>query len=122
MNLTIVYILLSVAGGAIGQIVLKKGMESLGPLTLSLGQLWSIIWRLATNPYVIIGLAIYVVSTLFWLTALSRADLSFVYPFASLSYVGMLVAAWLIFKEDISLLRLAGTLMIGLGIFTISRS
>ena len=122
MKLSIIYIMISVLAGAIGQILLKKGMSSMGPLTLSLEQLWSILWRVGTNLYVIAGLAIYVTGTVFWLMVLSRVDLSFAYPFASLSYVVMLIASLLLFKEDISLIRLLGTCVVGLGVFIISRS
>ncbi len=122
MNIAIIYILISVMGGAVGQILLKKGMSNMGSITLSLDQLFNVLWRMATNPYVFIGLAIYVTGTVFWLAALSRVDLSFAYPFASLSYVIMLIASWLIFKENITLLRLVGTAMIGLGVLLISRS
>ena len=122
MSVAIAYILVSVVLGAVGQILLKKGMGSMGPLTLSAGQLGSILWRIVTNPYVVIGLGIYVCGTLFWLMALSRVDLSYAYPFASLSYVVMLVASWQLFSENISPLRLAGTLVICLGVLLISRS
>jgi drug/metabolite transporter (DMT)-like permease len=94
----------------------------MGPLTLSAGQLFPLVWRLATNPFVVIGLAVYMGGTLFWLTALSRVDLSYAYPFASLSYLVMLVAAWRLFGEDISALRILGSLVIMLGVFLISRS
>lgn len=122
MNVAVVYILISVLGGAAGQILLKQGMSTLGPLTLSLPQLGTILWRIGTNPFVIGGLFIYMLSTLFWLTALSRVELSFAYPFASLSYVVMLIAAWRLFDENISLPRLIGTLIIGAGVLLISRS
>jgi len=122
MNPAIGYIMISVLGGAVGQILLKKGMGAMGPLTLSLGKLGEVLWRMGTSPYVIVGLAIYVTGTVFWLVALSRVDLSYAYPFASLSYVVMLVAAWLLFKEDLSLMRLAGTAVVCLGVLLISRS
>ena len=122
MNLAIVYILVAVLAGAVGQILLKKGMGSMGALTLSFDQLWSILWRIGTNPYVIIGLIIYVCGTVFWLAALSRVDLSYAYPFASLSYIVMLIASWQLFNEDITPIRLLGTIVVGLGVFLISQS
>jgi drug/metabolite transporter (DMT)-like permease len=122
MNIAIVYILISVLSGALGQILLKKGMSGMGPLTLSVDQIGHILWRMGTNPYVVIGLTIYVGGTVFWLTALSRVDLSFAYPFASLSYVIMLIAAWQLFNENISPLRVLGTVVVGIGVFLISRS
>lgn len=118
----IVYIMISVLAGAIGQILLKKGMGSMGPLTLTVSQLGSTLWRIGTNPYVIIGLAIYMGGVVFWLTALSRVDLSYAYPFASLGYVVMLIASWLLFNENITPLRLLGTLVVCLGVLLISRS
>ncbi len=122
MTVAISYILISVIAGASGQVLLKKGMGSMGPLTLSMDQLFNILWRIGTNPYVIIGLTIYVGGTVFWLAALSRVDLSYAYPFASLSYVVMLVASWQLFSEDITPLRLLGTLVVCLGVFLISRT
>jgi drug/metabolite transporter (DMT)-like permease len=122
MTVAIVYILISVLTGAIGQVLLKKGMASMGPLTLTPEQLGSILWRIGTNPFVVVGLAIYVSGTVFWLTALSRVDLSYAYPFASLSYVVMLAASWLLFHENITFLRLLGTVVVCLGVFLISRS
>ena len=118
----IVYILISVLAGAIGQVLLKKGMGSMGPLTLTLNQLVGTLWRIGTNPHVIIGLAIYMGGTVFWLTALSRVELSYAYPFASLSYVVMLAASWLLFSENITSLRLLGTVVVCAGVFLISRS
>ena len=122
INLAIVYILVSVILGAVGQVLLKKGMGSMGPVTLVLNQLPATLWRMGTNPYVIIGLLTYVTGTVFWLAALSRVDLSYAYPFASLSYVVMLLASWFLFHENITPLRLIGTLVVALGVILISRS
>jgi drug/metabolite transporter (DMT)-like permease len=122
VSLAIGYILVSVVLSATGQILLKKGMNETGAITLSSNQIVSILWRIATNPYVIVGLMIYVCGTVFWLAALSRVDLSYAYPFASLSYVVMLTASWLLFHENITPLRLLGTLIVALGVIVISRS
>ena len=122
MNIAIVYILISVLAGGVGQVILKKGMGAMGPLTLSVSELGSILWRMATSPYVVIGLGIYALGTILWLTALSRIDLSYAYPFASLGYVIMLFASWQLFHENISLLRLVGCVIVVLGVVLISRT
>ena len=49
-------------------------------------------------------------------------DLSYAYPFASLSYIVMLIVSWQLFKEDIHSVRVLGSLVIGIGVFLISRS
>jgi drug/metabolite transporter (DMT)-like permease len=122
MTLAIAYILISVFAGAIGQILLKQGMNHMGAITLSADQLFGVLWRLGTSPWVVCGLALYVCGTVFWLAALSRVDLSYAYPFASLSYVLMLIASWQLFNETITPLRLIGTLVIAIGVLVVSRS
>jgi drug/metabolite transporter (DMT)-like permease len=122
MKIAITYILISVVASIIGQLLLKVGMNKIGSITLNASQFLSTSWKMATNPYVFIGLVIYLAGTVFWLAALSRVDLSYAYPFASLSYVVMLVASWMMFDEKITLGRLLGTLVIGIGVFLISRN
>lgn len=120
MNTAILYILISVLGSAVGQLLLKKGMNAMGPVTLSLNQILPVIWQMATNLNVFFGLVIYLIGTVFWLAALSRVDLSFAYPFASFQYIIMLVASWMMFDEKITVSRLIGTAIIGVGVFLIS--
>jgi multidrug transporter EmrE-like cation transporter len=122
MKIAIIYILISVLTSTVGQLMLKQGMTNLGEITISINQLPSTVWKMGTNPFVFWGLAIYLAGTVFWLAALSRVDLSYAYPFASLSYVIMLVASWLLFNETISLNRLIGTFVIGIGVLLIYRN
>ena len=121
MKLSIIYILISVLGGAAGQILLKKGMNSLGEITLSFQNIVTMTWKMLTNPYVFIGLVIYFLSVIFWLAALSRVDLSYAYPVASVSYVIMILASWLLLNETITPMRILGSIVIGIGVFLISR-
>ena len=120
MDVAIAYILVSIVLGAAGQILLKQGMNNMGQLTISANDVLGLIWRIATNPYVVIGLAIYMGGTFFWLVALSRVELSFAYPFASLSYVAMLVASWFLFRENLTPLRLLGTAIVFVGVYLIT--
>lgn len=122
LSLTLVYILVSVLASAVGQILLKKGMDDIGSLTLTLNQGVKLVWRMATQPYVVIGIIIYAFGTIFWLAALSRTDLSYAYPFASLQYAVMLGASWWLFNENVSLWRIAGTSIVILGVLLLSRS
>jgi len=121
MDIAVIYILISVVTGAVGQVMLKKGMMSLGPLTLTAKDLISTVLKIGTNPFVFFGLAIYVGGIIFWLVALSRVDLSFAYPFASLSYVLMMAASWIFFKENITLFKVAGSAVIIVGVWLVSR-
>lgn len=111
-------VLTSVAFGAVGQLVLKAGMNSLGGVQLSVDTLL----KMATNPLLIVGIAIFGISTLLWLLALSKADLSFAYPFLSLIYIAVLFGGAVLFKEAITLPRVLGFAVIVTGVWIVARS
>jgi drug/metabolite transporter (DMT)-like permease len=116
------FILISGVLGVAGQIMLKQALASGGPLPLGLETVPGLILQLALNPLVIAGLVIYVSGTFFWLVALSRVDLSYAYPFASLNYIFILGASWVILGERPTPMRLVGVLAICVGVWTISRT
>lgn len=122
MTSVVVPILLSVLLGVVGQLLLKHGMTAMGKLDLGAGGLLPALWRIALSPYVVIGLLVYVSGTFFWLLALNRVDLSYAYPFASLSYVLIFFSSWLLFHESVGPLRVAGMLVICLGVLLVARS
>lgn len=111
-------VLASVVFGAIGQLTLKAGMNSVGKVQLSVDTLL----KMATNPVLIVGIAVFGISTLLWLFALSKADLSFAYPFLSLIYIAVLVGGALLFNEAITPARVLGFVIIVTGVLIVARS
>jgi drug/metabolite transporter (DMT)-like permease len=111
-------ILLSVALAALAQLTLKHGMNQVGVASLSAGSLKAV----ATNLSVIGGLAIFGLSAVVWLVVLSRASLSFAYPFASLTYVLILLADKFVLHEEIPILRWAGVFAIMAGIVMVAQT
>ncbi len=108
--------------GVAGQLALKIGMTRMGAVSLAGRNLLQVILGIITNLYVIGGLAIYGAGVFFWLIALSRAPLSYTYPFASLSYALITLASFLILREKISVLRLVGVLVICSGVLLVAIS
>jgi drug/metabolite transporter (DMT)-like permease len=68
------------------------------------------------------GLALFGLSALVWLVVLSRASLSFAYPFAALTYVLILLFDHFALDEQVPALRWGGVAFIAVGIFLISRT
>ena len=122
MVTTMLCIALSTLCGVTGQLILKKAMLAIGVLTPTADAIPSIAFRIATSPLVIIGMGCYVLGSFFWLITLSRVQLSFAYPFASLSYILIFAAAWYFYGETITPWRLAGMLVICAGVALIARS
>jgi drug/metabolite transporter (DMT)-like permease len=115
-------ILMSVALAATAQLTLKHGMnqvtEASGTATLSGGSVRAIV----TNVSVVGGLLIFGLSAVVWLMVLSRASLSFAYPFASLTYVLILLADKFVLHEEIPVLRWAGVFAIMTGIIMVAQT
>ncbi|MCG8352439.1 MAG: EamA family transporter [Chloroflexales bacterium] len=122
MLVTILLLTIPAFTGVAGQLLLKYGMTQMGALELSMAAMPAIFWKMATSVYVVGGLAVYVSGIFFWLLALNRVDLSYAYPFASLSYVLIFLSSWLLLKEEISFMRVMGMIVICMGVFLVARS
>ena len=121
-NMTIGLILVSVTLAAIAQVTLKAGMNHVtdangGQLALSGDSLKQI----AAQVWVWAGLAIFAVSAVLWLFALSRANLSFAYPFAALGYVIIVIASILFLNEHVQPVTWVGMALIVGGILLIAQ-
>jgi drug/metabolite transporter (DMT)-like permease len=107
-------LLISVCSATLGQIFFKKGVFVTGEITLKESVIGD-LFKLLLNPFVFSGLVFYVISTILWLIALSKTNLSFVYPFAALVFVLVMLSARFVFLEPVPLLRYVGIAMISLG-------
>ena len=117
----IILILTAIFLAVIGQILVKKGLNSLGHIDFSSGLFRNYV-KIFLSPAVLIGTFLYISSAFFWIYSLTKVDLSFAFPFLSLSYVLIILASWLLLGENIPLLRWIGVIVICIGVFLISRS
>jgi len=117
-----ILVLISVAAMTGAQLLLKKGVLLIGQFPQNLGELAHYFLKASTNVYIISAVLLTLVTALAWLLALSKGELSRLYPFMALSYVLVALSSWLVFKEDITSLRWMGIMVICLGVFLVSRS
>jgi multidrug transporter EmrE-like cation transporter len=115
-------ILAVVTTNAMSQILLKHGMNTVGKFEFGGDSLLRMLPVVALNPYVVGGLAVLVFSMGLHLMALSRVDLSFAYPFLSVSYVLVLLAGYFWFGEAVNAYRIIGIALICCGTFFVARS
>ncbi len=114
-------IIFGVLLNAIAQLALKAGVRDLGPIGLSLDQVVPTSLRLMSEPYLWTGLTLYAVSVVVWILALSRVDVSIAYPMLSLGYVVNAFAAYWLFGEVLTPMRLAGIGIIIVGVYVLTR-
>ena len=115
-------ILFTVLTNAAAQIMLKKGMNSVGALDIGSDGLIGTVFRVVFSPFVFLGLTTFVVSMASHLIVLSKVQLSYAYPFLSLAYVVVAAYSYFFFAEDVGLARLAGIGLIVAGTILIAQS
>ena len=107
---------------ASAQLLLKAGTNSVGVFEFSRDNIFPIGWKLATEPHIAGGLGCYVVSVVVWIMALSRVEVSIAYPLLSVGYVVNAIAAYYLFGEAVTPMRLAGIAIIIVGVWVVTRS
>ena len=96
--------------GSIGQLEFKQGANNLQ---------WD-IKLLLTNYHLIAGLAVYALSTVLYVYALNKENLSILYPIIATSYIWTLIFSKVFLKEPVGLTSWAGVFFILLGVALIA--
>ena len=115
-------ILLGVLLNAAAQLLLKAGMTQIGHFEFSMANAFPVGMKVITNFPIVAGLAAYVVSVGVWLLVLSRVQVSYAYPMLSIGYVVNAVAAYFLFGESLSIMRVTGIFVIIAGVYLVSQS
>jgi len=120
--LTFTLLMAGVLLNAGAQLLLKAGTNRVGEFAYSLANLGPVGWKLASSPFILGGVACYVVSLVVWILALSRVPVSVAYPMLSIGYVVNAVAAAMLFGESLAAQKLVGIGFIVVGVWLVARS
>ena len=113
-------ILASVLLNCAAQIFIRKGMLVVGETGIS--NIVGNIGTMCINPWLWSAMICYAVSILLWMAVLSKVEVSFAYPFLSIGYVVAAIVGYMAFGEHLSAERIAGIIVICIGVYLISRS
>lgn len=116
------FLLFAVFSAAAGQVILKHGMTLARESAVRTNS--SIVAKAVTSPWVLLGLLVFAISAVAWLTTLSRVPLSIAYPFNALGYLAILTASMLLLDEHTNIWTWVGTSLVagGLVIVVLTRS
>jgi len=104
------------------QLLIKRGVLSLGDLDFSISNVFNLIPKIAQNIWLLSGLFLFAVSFFLWLFIISRLKLSIAYPIStSLSFCFIILASWFIFKEQLLPIQILGIIIIIVGIFLVAK-
>jgi multidrug transporter EmrE-like cation transporter len=99
-----------------GQLIVKWQVDKAGHFPDSASGKVEFLLRLMVNPWVISVFAGAVIAAMAWMAALTHFELSRVYPFVALSFVGVLVMSALVFDESLTAFKVTGVLLIVAGL------
>jgi drug/metabolite transporter (DMT)-like permease len=118
---TLIAMILATGAAAVGQILVRIGMQEVGSLEhYGPLHLMAYFWQALCNPYVIVGTILNAIFYFLFLAALSWTDVTVVLPMTAIEYGFAAVLAVLILKEIVSPLRWAGILLVVAGVVLIS--
>ena len=111
-------IIISILMVVTGQTLLKQGLNN---VSLDLSNIFSIL-NAFYEPLVWIGLILMALSSIIWLSILSKSEISYAYPMFSLGYVMVTLIGLFYFNENVSIIRGMGIFTICFGVFLMSKS
>ncbi len=95
-----------------GQLVLKWRMNLKGDLPVEIIDKLFFMAKLFIDPWLVSGFVAAFIASLFWMAAMTRFELSFAYPFMSLSFILVFVLSIFIFGETFTWGKLVGLIFI----------
>ena len=120
---TYILIFLMVLFGAVGDILLRKGMMQIGAVSLSsLSVAAAAFVRTFTSRVIWLGIGSLLLFFLCYLLVLSWADYSFVSPASASSYALVALLGWVVLGEVVTSTRWTGVLVICLGVVLVSHT
>jgi multidrug transporter EmrE-like cation transporter len=111
-----IYILFTILLTVYGQLSIKWQVNLAGEFPEQTVDKILFLWRLLLNPWVISSFASAFLASLTWMAALTKFNLSFAYPFMSLSFVLVMVFSFFLFYEPITVPKAVGMGLIVAGI------
>jgi len=115
------YIGLTIALTVYGQLVLKWRIRDFGALPADAMEKIRFLVLLIFDPAIFSTFVAAFLASLAWMAAMTRLDLSYAYPFTSLSFVTVLVlSAWLL-NEPLTWQKVVGVALIVIGTVVASR-
>ena len=118
--IAIALLLATVGLTVFGQLAFKWRIDEAGSFPAATGERARFLAELALDPWVIAVFASALIASVTYGVALSRLDLSFAYPFMSLSFVFVLIFSVLLFSESLTPGKVVGVALICVGVLVSS--
>lgn len=115
------YIAATIVFTVVSQLILRWQVSAAGPAPDELLDKAKFIALLFLNPWVLVGISATFLAGVSWMLTMTKFEISYAYPFVSLTYVLVLLASVGFFGESFGVSKVIGTALIMTGVVVISR-
>jgi drug/metabolite transporter (DMT)-like permease len=115
------YILATVLFTVYGQLVLKWQVNKAGVMPASALHKIIFLIRLIWNSWILSGMLAGFLAFLCWMAAMTKFELSYAYPFMSLSFLLVLILSAVLFREPMTIAKTVGVTLVVVGLIIASR-
>jgi drug/metabolite transporter (DMT)-like permease len=113
----LLYIVFTVAS----QLIMRWRVGGIGTLAPGADRV-GFVMSLLMMPWVWVAFVCTFFAGIMWMLTLSRLDLTYAFPFTGITFLIILLAGAFVFGEHVSVGRIAGTLLVVLGLVVVVRS
>lgn len=110
------YVFFTIILTVYGQIVIKWQVLKAGAFPEDASGKLYFLMHLLLNPWVISAFAAALLASVTWMAAMTKLQLSHAYPFMSLAFVLVILLSNVFFGEQVTTLKIAGIVLVVLGL------
>ncbi len=116
-----VYITLTVLLSSYGQLILKWRLNTMVGMPESLREKFVFLFLAVFDPFIFSGFVAAFLASITWMAALTKLQLSFAYPFMSLSFIVVMFVSHLLLNESLTIGKVIGCFLIVGGLIFLSK-
>lgn len=109
-------VLATVTLAAVAQIIMKHQLGRIGPMPADVMDWPRYTFMILTNPGILLGFAMAFLGAMIYLFAISRLPVTYLYPFASISFPAILILGVLVLGEELTWQKAVGSALIVAGV------
>ena len=116
------YIIGTILFTVYGQLIIKWRASLCETIPSSISDKAYFLIKFMFDPFLLSGFLSAFIASLFWVAVMTKFDLSFAYPFMSLSFVLVLILSAFLFSEPFTVNKVVGLVFIVIGVIISGRS
>jgi multidrug transporter EmrE-like cation transporter len=110
------YIATAIIAMTYGQLVVKWQMNIAGALPIEVSEKFFFLIKMFLNPWILSAVLATLITSIAWMAAMTKFDLSFAYPFMGLTFIMVMLLSTIFFQEPLTWQKISGASLILAGI------